>query len=210
MGHKHQSKPVVHRSPGLSALCKRFQDDASWDILELGPALGGNIEFWSSFSTSIYVSDLRSNLPLPMPVQETDEEEPPIPDWDHLLGLPEGRCFDVLLTWDLLNYLELGAVASLANYLGRFCQAGSILFTLISDQQSMPEEPGIYRIVDEEHLSYNHGSSKMVACPRHQPRTLAGMMQAFGTSNSFRLRNGIIEYLFAYEGNVDLPGTEPR
>jgi hypothetical protein len=208
---KSEIKPITHRSLGLSALCKRFQDDSNLDILELGPALGGNITFWSRFSDSIHVADLRSSLPLTIPLRETEDEERTEPQWDRLLELPEGRRFDVILTWDLLNYLELAAVASLIDYLNRFCRSGSILFTLIFDKQSMPEKPTIYRIVDEEHLSYEISSEKVVACPRHQPRTLACMIPAFSTSNSFRLRNGVIEYLFAYEGSEVLSGSgSPR
>jgi hypothetical protein len=42
----------------------------------------------------------------------------------------------------------------------------------------------------------------MCACPRHQPRAISGVMTRFRTSNSFRLRNGVVEYLFEYEGEA--------
>jgi hypothetical protein len=64
----------------------------------------------------------------------------------------------------------------------------------------MPDEITVYRIVDPSHLAYEYGSSEMRACPRHQPRAIAGAMGQFRISSSFRLRNGIVEYLFAYEG----------
>ena len=192
------SEPVVHSSLGLQALCQRLQDNPMCDILELGPVRNGNIEFWSKFSPFIYIADLRASLPLPFsPVEDT---EPPKPDWDHLLNLPEDRNFNVILAWDLLNYLDLTSVSSLIEYLKRFCRPEAVLFTLIFDQKQMPEEITVYRISDESHLAYEYIGSEMRDCPRHQPRAIEGVMTRFRTSNSFRLRNGVVEYLFVYEG----------
>ncbi len=203
---KHQPEPIVQRSPGLSALCKLFQGEPNWNILELGPARGGNIDFWSRFGHIIHVADLGSNLPLPVAV---GDEEPVEPEWGRLLGLTQGRFFDIILTWDLLNYLELTNIAGLRAYLVHFCKPGSILYSLVFDQPSMPGEPTVYQIMDEEHLCYKYRSSNMIRCPRHQPRTLAGIMRGFSTANSFRLRNGTIEYLFAYEEAESLFRSEP-
>jgi hypothetical protein len=188
----------MHNSLGLQALCQKLQGVATCNILELGPVRKGNIEFWSRFSSSIYVADLRSSLPLPVLLSE--ESEFIDPDWDRLFGLPENQSYDVILAWDLLNYLELPAVASLMKYLKRFCRPKTVLFSLIFDQKEMPEKITIYGIADESHLEYVYAGSEMRVCPRHQPRTLAGAMTGFQTSESFRLRNGIVEYLFEYEG----------
>ena len=198
MIQKIKSEPVVHSSLGLQALCQRLQDYAECNILELGPVRTGNIEFWSQFNPFIYVADLRASLPLPFsPVEDT---EPPKPDWDRLLNLPNDHNFDVILSWDLLNYLDLTSVSSLIEYLKRFCRPEAVLFTLIFDQKQMPEEITVYRINDEAHLTYEFAGSEMRDCPRHQPRAIEGVMSHFRISNSFRLRNGVVEYLFIYEG----------
>ena len=62
----------VHASPGFRSLCQHFLDMTNLDILELGPARGCNIEFWTHFSTSIFVADFRARLPLP-PLEEEME-----------------------------------------------------------------------------------------------------------------------------------------
>ena len=100
----------------------------------------------------------------------------------------------------LLCHFELPAVSGVIQYLSRFCRSGTVLFALIFDQKQMPEEITVYRIVDESHLAYEYGGPGMRACPRHPPRALAGAMLQFQTCNSFRLRNGVVEYLFAFEG----------
>jgi hypothetical protein len=201
MAGKSLSEPVQHNSLGLEALLQRLQGVETCSILELGPVRSGNIAFWSQFNPFIYVADLRSSLPLLTAVSEnTEGAEAEETDWNQLLGLPEGRRYDIILAWDLLNYLDLPSVSALIRHLGCFCKPGATLFTLIFDQKEMPEDITVYRILDASHLGYEFGRSKMRICPRHQPRSLASVMRQFRVANSFRLRNGIGEYLFVYEG----------
>jgi len=196
MRSKHAPEAVVHTSLGLNTLCQKLQGSTDLKILELGPARGGNIEFWSQFCSSVFVADLGASLPLPRLAEDQERTET---EWKNLLGLPEGCRFDVILFWDLLNYIELTSIPSLVGYLSRFCRPGTILFSLIFDHSQMPEEITVYRIVDPSHLSYEISGPAMRACPRHQPRALTGALRGFRTSESFRLRNSVVEYLFAYE-----------
>ncbi len=199
MAKNLQPEPAVYRSLGLGALCESLREKTGCSILELGPVRSENIAFWSQFSPSVYIADLRSNLPLPAAPADPDNPEQPEPDWDHLLKLPGDRRFDVILAWDLLNYLELSAAASLIRYLSRFCRSGTLIFALIFDQKQMPEQITVYRIVDHGRLRYDQNGQALQACPRHQPRALAGIMHPFRAAHSFRLQNGVVEYLFTYE-----------
>jgi hypothetical protein len=189
-----QPEPVVHNSPALQALCQKLQNVDSCRVLELGPVRRQNIEFWSRFAPTIYVADLRSNLPLP--ASSSEDSELLEPDWSNLLGLPEGRKYDVILAWDLLNYMEIQAISSLIVYLEPFCRPGALLFMLIFDQREMPDQITTYQIVDESHLQYEYVGPEMRSCPRHQPRALAGVLSQFRVAGSFRLRNGVVEYLY--------------
>jgi hypothetical protein len=197
---KKAPEPVVHSSLGLNAICERLQDAATCEILELGTVKGDNVQFWSRYSPFLHIADLRSILPLPVLPEDPETLEQPEPDWDNLLPLPGKRKFDIILAWDLLNYLEIPAVSSLIRYLSYFCRPGTVLFALIFDLKEMPEEICAYRIVDGERLCYEYVSSAMRTCPRHQPRVIAAAMPQFRVANSFRLRNGVVEFLFAYEG----------
>jgi hypothetical protein len=64
----------------------------------------------------------------------------------------------------------------------------------------MPEQIPTYRIVDEGHIAYDNSGCGMRACPRHQPRALTMLMDQFRSAGSFRLQNGIVEYLFEKTG----------
>ena len=198
MARKYEPEPVVYSSLGLPALCQKLQNSATCGILELGPVRSGNVEFWSRFSPFLYIADLRSSLPLP--ALPSEDLEFIAPDWRSLLGLPGNRTYNVVLAWDLFNYLELPAVSSLIEYLKHYCRPGAVLFSLIFDEKQMPAKITVYQIADESHLKYDRAGSELCACPRHQPRALASVMTRFRIADSFRLRNGVIEYLFEYEG----------
>jgi hypothetical protein len=198
MTQKFQPEPAMFNSLGLETLFQRLQGVSTCSILDLGTVRSKSIEFWSQFNPFIYVADLRSQLPLP--VLDQEDSEAVEPDWNLLLALPAGSRYDVILAWDLLNYLDLPSISSLVRYLKHFSRPGTVLFALIFDQRQMPEKITIYRIVDESHLAYEYDSSETRACSRHQPRALAGAMHQFQIANSFRLRNGIVEFLFIYEG----------
>lgn len=198
MAQISQTETVAYSSLGFQVLCKTIQDADSCDILELGPIRSRNIEFWNRFSPSIFVADLRSSLPLP--VSRTDEGEFIEPDWDRILSLPRNGRYNVILAWDLFNYMEIEAVSSLVRYLGRYCRPEALLFALIFDRKEMPENITVYKVVDESHLAYEYAGSGMRPCLRHQPRALSEAMSDFRTFESFRLRNGMMEYVYAFEG----------
>jgi hypothetical protein len=199
MTQKLQAEPIVFSSLGLKALFQRLQGSADCRILDLGPVRRQSIEFWSQFSPYLYVADLRSQLPLP--IINHDSSETAEYDWNLVLGLPPTSRHNVILAWDLLNYLDLPSISSLIQYLKHFSQPGTVLFAMVFDQKQMPERIPAYSIVDEDHLAYEYSSPAIQACPRHQPRALATAMQQFKICNSFRLRNNVVEFLFVYEAD---------
>jgi hypothetical protein len=196
MTQKSGSEAVVQTSLGLNTLCRKLEGFVAPNVLELGPARRASIEFWSRYGSSIYIADLRASLPLPF---LAENQQFPESEWDRILELPQGRSFDVILAWDLLNYIELPTLSSFISYLIRFCHTGTVLFFLIFDQPQMPEEITAYRIVDEMHVAYENGGACRCICPRHQPRALMKLLSQFRTSDSFRLKNGIVEYIFTCE-----------
>ncbi|MEJ2109949.1 MAG: hypothetical protein P8Z37_08555 [Acidobacteriota bacterium] len=187
----------MHNSLGLQALCGLIRESDPCDILELGPVRSRSVEFWARLNPSIFVADLRSSLPLP--VLRSEEDEVLEPDWGGILRIPQERTFDVILAWDLLNYMAIADISSLVRYLEDFCRSGTLLFYLIFDRKEMPADIAIYSVIDPSHLAYEHSGTETKECPRHQPRALLSVMSNFNTVESFRLRNGVVEYVHIYE-----------
>lgn len=80
-------------APLLSAWAQDWGPQRRARVLDLGAACGGNLEFFQSRAASLGIEDVLASLPEAGPEQA-------------LQLLPEGRGdFDLVLAWDLFNYL---------------------------------------------------------------------------------------------------------
>jgi len=198
-----QSDPTIQKSLGLNALVQQLQPDRKYTILDLGPAMGSNLEFWSQFPCKIHLADFSSVLKsgaLDEGGDEEEEGEPGQPLFERILPFsPEDR-FDIILCWDFFNYMRLDNVTRLVKHLSNFCTPGTLLFALLSSAQKMSAKPMVYKILDNERIQYMAQTGSLILSPRYNPRDINRMMVGFQVSSSFLLRNGIQEYLFMYEG----------
>ena len=193
-GQAAAAQPAVYKSLGLNALLNQLEGQTGYSVLDLGPACGVNIAFWSQFGCKIFVEDLYRSV-APYLVKGTDEEPAEIP-FAELLPFSEDVRFDVILAWDLFNYLHQKQLEALIAYLARFCRPGTYLFALLSVMQQIPSEPYLYRILDNERMVYESHSPGMRVSPRYQPRDVNRLMAGFNVSSSYLLRHGVQEYVF--------------
>ncbi len=195
-----QDSPAVYRSLGLNALLEPMRRDRSYSILDLGPALGENVRFWSQFSCRLQIHDFyrgyrdRKAAGAPGP-----EEESPEAAFSALLPFGDETVFDVILVWDLFDYLELRELKALVQRLGRWCRPGSRLFALISNLPDISASPTAFRIINREQMIHELPTQARRPCPRHQPRDIARLMAQFKVASSFLLRHGIQEYVFEFK-----------
>jgi SAM-dependent methyltransferase len=56
------AEPQVHRSLGLSTLLASFGGHSRVQVLDLGPAVGGNVEFLAQYGCKLYIQDLHAAL----------------------------------------------------------------------------------------------------------------------------------------------------
>jgi len=190
-----QLPPAAYQSLGLNALLRPLQSDRKYRILDLGPALGANVEFWSQFHCRLTLDDFYSNYREKMDSEPEASRERWIAD---LLSFDNQTVFDVILVWDLFNYMDPDELRVLVRQLGRWCRKGTVLFALISSLPNISAKPALFRILDREHMSYQVRTRETRSCARHQPRDLARLLAGFEVSCSFLLRSGTQEYVFTY------------
>jgi hypothetical protein len=215
-----------HRSLGLAALLASFSAAATRpQVLDLGPAVGGNVEFLSRFACKVFIEDL-----YPAFAAASGRPSAPasaVPPWDraavrearetwearqereqrqdggladrfaNLLQFADDVRFDAVFAWDLLNYLDRQETAALARRLARCCRPGAVVFALISILKQIPAQPMRFRILDAEHLAYEPRTAGLRPCPRYAPAELTELLRGFTLDRSFLLRHGVQEYLFA-------------
>ncbi len=189
---------TVQRSLALNALFHQFRGERKYTILDLGPPVGANIDFFSQFTCRLHIEDLYDTL---TSFDYFSPEDGFSYDavFSYLLTYDKNYRFDFILAWDLFNYLDREILRHLARHLGKFSRKGTLLFTLFSANRHIPETPYRFRILDTESLLYQGRSSVLRACPRYEPSDLAKLMPQFRVFHSFVLRNGYREYIFLYE-----------
>jgi len=193
-----QPRVETHTSLALKALCQALDEERKYSILDLGPACGVNIEFLSRYSSKIRVEDLYKTL-IAASFFERGEEPFDESVFGRILSIPSQERFDIILTWDLLNYFKTDEFRALAKYLSAFCTRGTFFFAICSILKEIPAVPINFKIAGSETLLYDASSTEMRPCPRYAPRDLGLLMTGFRVHNSYILRNGMQEYLFVRE-----------
>jgi hypothetical protein len=190
--------PGVHKSLGLNVLLDSVRGDRSYSILDLGPALEANVRFWSQISCRLHIHDFyrsyREWKAAVVPEEESEEAA-----LSALLPFSDETVFDIILAWDLFNYLDLRELEALVQRLSRWCRPGTRLFTLISSLPNISVSPTMFRILNRGQINYEILNQDTRPCPRYQPRDIARLMAPFIVSSSFLLRHGIREYVFAFK-----------
>lgn len=195
---EQQAESTVQTSLALNVLYHQFRQDRKYDILDLGPPLGKNVDFFGEFSVKLYIENFFETLSS-FDYLSPEDGISYRAVFEYLLPFPSHIRFDLILSWDLFNYLEREEFKHLIQHLSRFCHRGSMIFALISTKHHIPEKPTTFRIVDSHNLHYQINSSVLRTCPRYEQTDLNSFMPHFRVCNSFLLRNGFKEYLFLYE-----------
>jgi len=172
-----------------------MQDDRKYLILDLGRPLGVNVEFWSQYRCRLHIEDFYRDYSAKAALGSEVSREAIIAD---LFRFSTETCFDMILTWDLFDYLNREEIQMLVSRLSRWCRSGTLLFSLISTLPVIPAEPTTFRIIGSEQMIYETRTHETRPCPRYHSRDLAKLMPQFEVSSSFLLRHGIQEYVFAY------------
>lgn len=193
-----QKESKAHTSLALNVLFHQLRPDRKYNLLDLGPALGANVEFFSQFSCKIYIEDLYRTL-TSFDFLSPEDGFSYDAVFEYLLPYRKNTRFDVILAWDLFNYLERDEFLFLMRHLTKFSHTGTLLFALFSTSKHIPEKPINFKIVDNESLLYENNSSVLRPCPQYSQSDLQHLMPNFRVCNSFILRHGIKEYLFVRE-----------
>lgn len=154
-------------------------------VLDLGEAIGINIEFFSRFHARLSIADFPRSLRTARLADALLPSDPPAP-------------FDVVLLWDLLNYLTPEDIGWLARSLGRLLKPGATMLAFLASSREIPSRPSRYRIRDDETLIYELQGAKKTESPRYTEQTLLRLMPGTTVESRFQLRNEIVEYLLRY------------
>ena len=181
------------KSPSLLRSMERFGAGRRRDVLDLGPPRQGCIDFFGQRNCRLYIQDLDLET---MRQQLESDEETDAEVFTGILGTGRPAQLDLILAWDLFNFLTPPAIADLVRRYEPFCTNSTLLYILTYNRESMPAEPGRFWIQQEGMVNYVLSEAETLGNPRRSPRELERMMPGFQMAHSFLLQNGLQEYLY--------------
>jgi len=184
--------PARFRSPGLALLIERLAEPGHPEILDLGPPRNATLAFLSRAPCRIHIEDVFRSLRDANP--DTPVRIAP------LVCTPETR-IDVVLGWDLFDYLAATDIQALMTEVAIRCREHALLFVLAAGRGRIAEEPGRCTVDGDGGLHYAPTAPATRASPAWSPRALERMMPGFRLLHSFLLGHGMQDYLFVRDAS---------
>ncbi|MDX1626843.1 MAG: hypothetical protein R3323_10040 [Wenzhouxiangellaceae bacterium] len=104
--------------------------------------------------------------------------------------------YEVLLCWDLPNYMDADALASLADFARRHCAPGCAVHALVHySEATMPEQPADFLFLPPDGLEARERSSTRVQAPRPSPKALEKSLPGLVVDETRLLNNGMQEFV---------------
>ncbi len=185
-------EPAVHDSPALTEILAALDPERPVRVLDLGPALQTNLEYYATIGKRVRIVPLLRNDGLDG-LRALDEEAFTAM-LDRLLPT-ENAEFDLILMWDLLNYLVDDQPSLLARHLAAVSHPGAKIHVMIITAETMPAEPARYEILDAGRLDYRSTTDRRTAAPDPPPAKVERWLKPFRVERSFLLRHGVREFI---------------
>lgn len=186
-------------SPLFTSLNEHLRAAGRCTLLDLGPAIGANVDFFGELHCKLQIADCGTGL-----LELNARTDITADDYDielgQLLPLTGNEPCDGILVWDLLNYLDKPLFGALMRHLSPMVSGDTWLHGYINFRREMPALPQQYRLDQEGRVMV---SSAMGArsCPAYPQQTLRTLMPDFSVSRATLLQNGMQEYLFRGQGH---------
>jgi len=171
-------------------------------VLDLGAARGENVEFFSGVGCTLEILDLYPQLTeRPDRLSRTHESFA----IGELVGSilrqrpgqeAERQEFDLLLAWDLFDFLAPEQIRGLVEGLEPWIRSGSRLLSRVSYLGTVPSEPRQVRVLDSETLLVTTSTAGRRSSPRYTEPQLLKVMPGWEVDQCFLQRDGFREYLF--------------
>ena len=194
---------LAFRSPGLRLLAEKLSSPGKHDVLDLGAPRDANVQYFREFKCRLRLEDVYQelrNFP-PSGALEDDAQALAMRREEVIaraLTCDPGAKFDVVMGWDLFNYLSPDAIGGLMDRVARHCRPGTLFFLIMSTHSSIVAEPAHVAARPDGVIAYEPLTECRVSCPAYLPLSLEKMMPGFHLLHSFLLGERMQDYLFSY------------
>jgi len=196
--------PVEHAAPGLKQALERMPRPGA-SVLDLGPALEANIDFFNRLGARLRIVGLEESL------RELDLWAAPakLAAWERavapLFADGDGERYHLILAWDLPNYLGRERWAPVAKLLAERLAPGGMLHLLARTGKQMPATPSHYRCSADDHLKEELRDAATVTPPRFSHGEIERLHEGLAAARSFLDKTGAQEFVLEHAGELNLP-----
>ena len=182
----------IYSSPGFEEALRGIPDDWSCKVLDLGPSVADNVEFVSSFASYLQIIDAIDRTP-----SGSDLEGGGFGRLSALQALLDRhrRSFNLVLMWDVLNYLSIDQSERLIRSVAELCLPNARLHAIVFATDTMAAVPNRYRVIDSARLAYEPATTEVGGAPNLPPAAVGKLLSGFRVEHSFVLQHGVHEYV---------------
>lgn len=196
------ASPVTQglHAPLFERLIAELDPERRQVVFDCGAARAGTLALFSAFRCRLDVFHLAELLPW------LDKEDDLVQRRQLLAERLDGRDPEpaqLVLCWNLLNYLQTSEFESLAALLAPRLAPGARLHALIEySSPTMPASPGHWVPDASGRLHADQPDIEEVRSPRYSPKALERLMPQFRPERSMLLGNGLQEHIFVLRTNL--------
>ncbi len=169
-------------------------------VLDLGPVRPATVSLLTPFRCRLEIVSLAEGLAA---LEDREGLDGP-PDMDllwqraeALLPPPRPEPVDIVLCWDLLNYLDRPALTALMDRVGARMRPGGLLHALIAySSPRMPARPGQFSPHADGGLEEVPTTAELRNSPRYSAEDMRRCLRGFRSDGATLLKNGMQELLF--------------
>jgi hypothetical protein len=181
---------VPYHSPLLSDIAASLSRIECPIVLDLGSASAESIEYYSGFGAKVFVEDLRSDI-----LAAGSDTNALASAVDKIAQRGPQRGCEVVMMWDLLNYLPRKQRRHLAQYVTQVMPPGSLLYVFLWTKPLMPDLPLRFDLLPGDEVLYRVEGPPSRLSPLITKPDLAKLFPEFQRVRSFLSRTGIEEQL---------------
>ena len=191
---KVNTAPEGLSAPLFHALIQRLQSGGRWVVLDMGAVHSATIRALGQFRCRLEFVDLADGLDL---LNGETEPRRIRQSADSLLPTRRPEGIDIVLCWDLINYLNQPALTAVMECIALRCKRGALAHGLVYySAKSMPQRPSTFIPVDDQRILQHLQPGLERPAPRYSPEDLARCMPRYSVERGRLLRNGMQEFLF--------------
>ncbi len=176
-------------------------------VLDIGPVIGSNIEFFFSLGIKIYMEDFLAAYVKPTYTKMVDEKL--TLDEEKFFGENfeyADQFFDGLICWDFLSYLEPKFAKVFVERIGAKMKPDSLVLGFFHTQKLQGQIPvHKYRISSESALEHIPQQLKMEIRKTYQTRDVTQLFTGYQSQRFYLLKHSVLEVMLRKQAAVSTP-----